>query len=272
MGPLLDRANLVVQYFSELAKFGAPEVDGPVEREALFMLDGVGRLQAGVLMVRRAFREERTKIGTVLFDWQTPIYGEIFSDLMWLRRNRLQGLVLARRLLAFRRAHPSTPIHLLAFSGGAGIALFACESLAGRRLIDTLVLSCPAVSPTYNLVPALRAVQRCYAWISHRDSVLLGLGTRLFGTTDRRFTAAAGKLGFEVPPGLSDAEIEAYGRVGEIHWTPALRKLGHSGGHIGWASVTLLREHLPAMLAGTPRLPVQAVRMSDAVVAAEAAP
>ena len=260
MGVLLDRVTVIAQYFKELATFGAPTVAGPTEREVVFLVDGVGRFQAGALMVRRTLRQVDADIGTILFDWQTPIYGEILSDLMWLRRNRRMGLILARRILAFRRSNPTTPIHLVAFSGGAGIALFALEGLRGRRIIETLILACPAVSPSFNLAPALRAVERCYAWISHRDRVLLGLGTRLFGTTDRRFTAAAGKVGFEFPEGLSDDDSQQYRRIAEVHWTPALAKLGHSGGHTGWGSPRLLRAWLTSMLAGSPEWPVRTVR------------
>lgn len=244
---------------SERMRYGVGEVVGPVDREVVFLLDGVGGLQAGPLLARRALRERGEAIGSVLFRWQWGLTGEIWTDLMWLKRNRVMGGQLARRLLAFRRANPNTVVHILAISGGAGIAVFACEALRGRGRIETLVLPCPALSPTYNLGPALRSVKRCYALVSSRDTVLLGLGTRIFGTTDRVFTAAAGQVGFQMPDGIDEEDARAYQRLREIRWSPQLREVRHNGGHIGWSALPFLREHLPEILRGNPRLPTYAI-------------
>lgn len=277
MEPLTERARLVSRYFVELVRHGLPEVSGCVDREVLFILDGVGRFQAAPLMVRRALREQGSTLGTVLVDWQFGLPGEIWTDLMWLRRNRLMGLTLARRLLAFRRNHPQTTIHVLAYSGGAGIALFACERLQKTRrrsatnspteedppFIETLVLACPAVSATYNLGSALRSVHRCYALVSRRDTLILGLGTSVFGTTDRCFASAAGRVGFRVPSPLSDEDAREYRKLREIRWSPAFSREGHYGGHTGPASVRFLRRHLLPLLRGDPRLPTHAVGSSE---------
>ena len=259
MGPLLARADVVAKYIVDRLRHGVPEVLGSVDHEVLFLVDGVGRFQAGALMARRALREMNSDIGTILYDWQTPIFGEVFSDLMWHRRNRLMGVKLGRKLLTFRRQHPETRIHILAFSGGAGIAIFGLEALRGRSLIDTLILACPAISSAYNFAPALHAVQRCYALTSHRDSIILGLGTRIFGTTDRRHESAGGRVGFRIPPDASQEDTDAYGRMRQIRWSPDLRKLGHTGGHTGWAGAKLLHKHLMPLLRGDPQLPTHEV-------------
>ncbi|MFQ5463754.1 MAG: hypothetical protein ACE5E5_14150, partial [Phycisphaerae bacterium] len=176
------------------------------------------------------------------------------------RRNRLMGLRLARKLLAFHRKHPKTKIYIVAYSGGAGIAVFACEALKHRPIIETLVLACPAISPHYNLAPALRNVGRAYALVSHKDRYLLGIGTRTFGTTDRVFTQAAGRKRFRIPAGASDADRLAYERMGEICWSPALKQVRHHGGHTGWLMVPLLEAHLIPILRGQPQLPVEPVQ------------
>jgi hypothetical protein len=244
---------------AERVRHGAPELVGTIGDEVLFILDGVGGFQWGPLMVRRALRLEREALATVLHRWQYGLPGEIWTDLMWLRRNRVMGAKLARRLLAFRRTYPDTRIHLLGYSGGAGIAVFACEALRARRIIETLMLPCPALSSSYNLGPALRATIRCYALISRKDRGILGLGTRVFGTTDRRFEAAAGMTGFRIPAEASAEDRAAYDRLREIHWSPALKALGHHGGHTGWLSVPLLRKHLLPILRGHPLLPTTEV-------------
>lgn len=255
MAPLISRVNVVANFLVDRVRYGVPEYLGPMDREVLFLIDGVGRFQAGVLMARRALRELGSDMGTVIYDWQTFLVGEVLSDLMWYRRNRLMGVKLARKLLTFHREHPQTRIHILAYSGGVGVVIFALEALKGRQLVDTLVIACPAMSSTYNLAPALRCVNRCYALTSHRDSAILGWGTTIFGTTDRKHESAGGRVGFRIPPNASDEDVETYARMKEIRWTPALRKLGHPGGHTGWASAKLLRLHLVPLLNGQPDLP-----------------
>ena len=58
----------------------------------------------------------------------------------------------------------------------------------------------PALSPTYDLSRALRAVRReMVVFWSPLDVIILGAGTRVFGTIDRVKTASAGLVGFRVP-------------------------------------------------------------------------
>lgn len=254
MGFFLNRVTAVSAYLAELARFGVREAVGSLDDEVVFILDGVGGFQFAPLLVRRAFQRDATAPGTILVNWQFGLPGEIWTDLMWLRRNRVMGAKLARRLLAFRRAHPTTTVHVLAFSGGAGIAVFALEQLRGRRLVETLALGCPALSPRYNLGPALQAVTRAYALVSHRDRGILGLGTRIFGTTDREFGPGAGAVGFRIPPDASQEDINAYAKFREIRWSPELKETGHHGGHTGWVSSRFLQQHLISILRGTPLL------------------
>jgi hypothetical protein len=225
-------------------------------------------------MIRRALRQAGSPMGTILYRWQFGLPGEIWTDLMWHRRNQLKGRQLARRILAFHRANPQATIQLFACSGGVGVSLFALEAIyrcrtpghtesVGNRtlpIIDTLVLACPAVSPEYNLTTALGVVRRCYALVSHRDSIILGLGTRIFGTTDRRFMKSAGMVGFRIPPGLTNQQAARYERIREIHWSSEFTKQGHGGGHSGSISLPFLKNHLIPLLAGAPKLPTQPVR------------
>lgn len=259
MGVLVNRINLVGTYLVELIRQGLPKTVGPVDSRVLFVIDGVGRLQAAPLLVRRTLRELRHPLGTIKWSWQFGLPGEIWTDLMWLRRNRVQGVRLARGLLAFRRAHPATTIHLLAYSGGAGVAVFALEALRGRQVIDTLILGCPALSAGYNLGPALRTVRRAYALVSARDSFILGWGTRTFGTVDRHHESAAGRVGFRLPSDASSEDLAAYERLRQIRWTPALAKIGHHGGHTGWACMGFLRRYLLELLDGNPSLTAEPV-------------
>ena len=260
MGFLANRASAVAQYVSEVSRYGLPEVTGPLDREVVFVVCGVGRTHHMAAALRRALRRAgTTDVGTVLYKWQFGLPGEIWTDLMWLRRNRVMGARLARRITAFHRAHRGARIHVLGHSGGAGVAVFALESLRGRPLVETLVLSAPALKPSYNLAPALRTVRRAYGFVSPRDRFLLGIGTRIFGTTDRAFTTAAGCQGFRVPPKLTSEDEMLYSRFREIRWSPSFKKDGHHGGHTGWCDTAWLAKHVLLILRGDPALPASVI-------------
>lgn len=256
MNFISERIYLITRSLGELIRHGLPEFSGPLDKEVLFVVDGVGGFQFGVAAVRIVFREDNIPMGTVFYKWQFGVVGEIWTDLMWLRRNKVMGAKLARKILTFRRAHRDTTIHLLAISGGAGITVFACEYLQRRGLIDTFILAGPAISPMYNLAPALRAVNQCYALTSEKDNWILGAGTRLLGTTDRKYTSAGGMVGFKLPENVSKEDRQAYERFGEIRWEPSWKKEGHLGGHVSWVMTDFVRSHLVPILRGEPRFPV----------------
>jgi pimeloyl-ACP methyl ester carboxylesterase len=256
MGVLIDRVSVISTCLTERFRRGLPEIVGPTDREAVFILDGVGGFQSVPLLIRKIFREQGAAIGTIACVWQFGVPGEIWTDLMWQHRNRVMGARLARKILAFRRTHPNTRIHLFGFSGGTGIAVFACESLRGRRVIDTMVLAAPALSPDYNLSRAMSAVTRCYALTSRRDRIVLGAGTRVFGTIDRRFTSAAGRHGFRMPAALNAEDRAAYDRLVQFRWSDAWRDSGHHGGHTGPVTAAFLARHLVALLRGAPGPPL----------------
>lgn len=260
MGILRERFSVVTQSFLDRFRFGLPVQTGVIKDELLFILNGVGGFQFSPLMIRRMVRTQGLALPTEFYRWQFGLPIEIWSDLMWLRRNRVQGAKVARRLLAIKRENPNLRLHVIAYSGGAGIGAFACESLKGRAVIDTLILAAPALSRHYNLAPALRAVERCYVLVSAGDTAILGLGTRLFGTTDRCFAPSAGMVGFAVPPRATAAEQALYdGKLREIHWSKELTSFGHHGGHTGWLTQPFLRDHLMSLLGGEPTLPARRV-------------
>lgn len=257
MGVVLDRVSVARAYLREMFGHGLPEFVRPGEREIVMILDGVGGFQFVPLLARKVLREADVPISSTWFRWQMPIPGLMLVDLMWRSRNQRRAAILADKLLALHRDQPDAKIHIISYSGGTGVAVFALELLKGRVPIETLLLFAPAISPTYNLGPALRSVQRTYVMMSCKDTWLLGAGTRIFGTMDRRRVRSAGMVGFRVPLDLSPPDQQAYRRIRVIEWCEEFRRYGHSGGHTGWAQVPFLRQHLRSLLAGQPSLPLR---------------
>ena len=115
------------------------------------------------------------------------------------------------------------------------------ESLSPNLKLDRLILIAAALSPDYDLSPA---VSRCnkglVSFYSKRDWWTLGMGTSLFGTIDRKYTASAGQLGFR----SSKGKVIKSDLITQIPWRPDWLKLGHDGGHVGWLKQAWSREIL----------------------------
>src|SRR5947208_140175 len=80
----------------------------------------------------------------------------------------------------------------------------------------------PALSPGYELSRAVRAVRReMVVFWSPLDLIVLGLGTRIFGTIDRVNSVSAGLVGFR-PPGGGD-----YAKLRQVRWHPEMAPTGY---------------------------------------------
>jgi pimeloyl-ACP methyl ester carboxylesterase len=194
-----------------------------------------------------------------VFNWGLAFPGGYLANLTRIDRNRRRAGDIAREICAYQDAFPGRPVHLVAQSGGAGVAVFALEALPAGRQIESLVLLGAALSPTYNLSGALAKVSSgILNSYSERDMFVLGWGTRIFGTTDRKFTRAAGCTGFQTPTDLTPEEERLYAtKLIQMPWTPAMAESGgHYGGHISCGSEAHLAECIaPWMLRGRSRSP-----------------
>jgi pimeloyl-ACP methyl ester carboxylesterase len=125
---------------------------------------------------------------------------------------------LADRVRAVKAEDPDRPVYLVGHSAGAAVVLYAAAELPPGTLERVVVLS-PAVSPTFDLRPALRATRKeLVAFHSPLDVFVLGWGTSTFGTADRYYMPAAGFTGFQTPDGLDDEGRELYGRLVQSAW------------------------------------------------------
>jgi len=181
-----------------------------------------------------------------VFNWGLPFPGGYLGNLTRLDRNRRRGADLAREIIEYQDRFPGRPVHVVAHSGGCGVALFAVEALPEDRAVDSVVLLAAAISPTYDLRRALSRVRRgVLNSHSGRDWFILGLGTRFFGTTDRQFCDAAGLKGFAKPENMDAAGHKLYDeKLTQISWCEDLVAYNHWGGHITSASEEYLENRI----------------------------
>lgn len=138
---------------------------------------------------------------------------------------------LADAVRAVKAADPSRPVYLVGHSAGAAVALAAAAHLPPATL-ERVVLLSAAVSPGYDLQPALRATRtEIVAINSAWDWFYLSCCTTLLGTADRVYGPSAGLGGFSVPADLDEEGRSLYARVVQVHWQ--LGELLHccGGGH-----------------------------------------
>jgi hypothetical protein len=94
--------------------------------------------------------------------------------------------------------------------------------------LRAVVLASPALSPTYDLRPAIAHVDgKLISFNSRRDFIILYLGTMIFGTVDNHHTAAAGRVGF-----VADPRDPGYSKLRQIAYDPIWAEAyGNDGGH-----------------------------------------
>jgi hypothetical protein len=69
---------------------------------------------------------------------------------------------------------------------------------------------------------------RLYATCSHIDGLLATLAV----TADGSLGLAAGRSGFRIPHGVSDADRQQYRKVVNIPWRSKYKRYGWDGGHV----------------------------------------
>jgi len=220
---------------------------------AVFVLPGIegeGRLNHAIA---RGLKRGGVPYAVEIFDWGAP-YGALnwHRNLTDYRRNQSQARQLAAHITDYWTRYPGRPVHLVAHSGGAGIALMTLEALPADAEIETVILLAPAVSPTYDLLAALERTQRgIWNFHSRTDIAFLGVGTTVFGTIDRQHVLAAGSVGFTIPAELGHEASVTYDRL--LHQRPyraEMAHVGHPGSHVGWAGQDFVQQYLVPIIMG----------------------
>jgi hypothetical protein len=215
----------------------------------VLIADGVGGLDLCGTGLRYVLAAEHLPYAVRLFPWGHG-FGRWYADLTSASNRDAKAALVAETITRYKTEWPESPVFLVAKSGGSGVVVKALELLDDSP-VERVVLLAPALSPSYDLSPALCAVRRdIVVFWSPFDVIVLGAGTRLLGTVDRVKTFSAGMVGFHVPQlaDLESAPGRSYAKLRQIRWQLQMARTGYLGGHIGPDSPLFLRKYVVPLL------------------------
>lgn len=197
----------------------------------VMVADGIGGLDICGRWMTRVVRSAGLPLSVEVHHWGHG-RGRWLADLTDEENHQLHSAAIARRVEGFLAQHPGAPVYLVGKSGGTGLVVWALERLPEASVERAILLS-PALSPSYDLSNAFRALRReLVVFHSPLDLVLLGAGTSLFGTVDRVRSVGAGLVGFRPPDGADDETRGLYrDRLRQVRWTPSMVREAYLGGH-----------------------------------------
>ena len=226
-----------------------PEASAAAEGVGLVLVaDGVGGLDLCGTGLKYEVARAGLPLAVRIVPWGHGL-GRWHADLTRVENHAARAAELAAEVAEFRAQKPGAPVFLVGKSGGTGVVVRALEGLPADA-VEAAVLIAPALSPGYDLSRALQAVRReLVVFWSPLDLIVLGLGTRLFGTVDRARSVSAGLVGFRRPPGGDPAP---YAKLRQVRWRPEMAGTGYLGGHVGPDVPAFLRKYVLPLLTVTP--------------------
>lgn len=195
----------------------------------VLVADGAGDYGVTSANVRRVVAEQQLPWCVEKVQWS---HGKlrVYADQTDFEHARAAGHCLAQRILAHRQAQPDAKLSMIAHSAGSAVVLSAARELPPGS-VEHIIVLLPSVSAEYDLRPVLRSACRGVdVFYSERDWAVLGLGTRVFGTADRRWTDAAGRVGFR-PIVCSEEDARLYEKLRQHPWDRSVTWTGNHGGH-----------------------------------------
>jgi len=194
--------------------------------------------------IQRGLIEAEVPYAIEIYDW-THRLPRVFHNLRSRKRHRIQSQAIAEKILAYQKSWPQRPVFLIGHSGGGGMALRTLEQLPLETTISGAILLGAAVSPGFDLRPALAHVDRkIWNMTSWADVFFLGLMTLAAGTLDGRHSLCAGMTGFrcgKLGP-LESAKFE------EMPYRCAYWRHGHLAGHFGFTAPSFVKHDVAPLL------------------------
>lgn len=246
--------NLLIGLFAWSPKPPPAPAPAPTETrsEALVLVaDGVGGFDLCGKALARVIKAADLPYATRTVRWGHG-KGRWYADLSSAANQDSRADEVAESVRSYHDKHPLSPIFLVGKSGGCAVVVKALERLSGSGVaVERGVLLAPALSPGYDLSKALGSVRRdLVVFWSPLDVIILGAGTRIFGTSDRVWCSGAGRVGFLRPKAGTDAaaRVASYKKLRQIRWTPRMSATGYLGGHMGPDSPRFLKKYVVPLL------------------------
>lgn len=213
----------------------------------VILVEGIGGFNLMQLSGKIGFHNAGLPHKVEQFYWSHG-FGRFMCDLQDERHVLEKGMDLAKEIWKRKKENPKEPIYLIGHSGGTGVAVRAAELLP-KNTIQRMILLSSALSPEYNLVPALSACKNgIVSYYSPHDHFFLRFGTSQFGTIDRMYCTSAGCQGFEVPKELFACEKQAYSNLRQIPWNSKMILHGNFGNHTGTVQPSFLEHEVSRWL------------------------
>jgi pimeloyl-ACP methyl ester carboxylesterase len=226
--------------------------------DVVFVADGSGDYRTTSAAVCDAVRDTGAPLRVETFVWSHG-YRRLLVDHVDHCNHLEEGRRLAALVAAVRQSDPARAVSLVGHSSGCAVVLAAAEALP-PDMLERIVMLAPAISNDYDLRPALRSSRLGIdVFSSHRDVGALGIGTGIIGTADRRWSAAAGRVGF-TPILKCPGDELLYARLRTHPWDPVVAWSGNRGSHYGTLQPGFARAYLLPLLMRPASLSASATR------------
>ncbi|MEP0845210.1 MAG: hypothetical protein HRF50_00155 [Phycisphaerae bacterium] len=197
----------------------------------IWIIPGIEGSEWSVAQAYRALRDGGVQSDIRVYNWWNP---NPLANLTEYNQNRKRAGEIAQQITEYRRRNPLDDISLIGYSGGGGLAVFTAEALPESARLRHVVLIQAAISPDYDLTPTLTRIDgKLVNLYSPLDYLVLGVGTSVFGTMDRKNVPAAGNVGFVAERAAPDPALRS--KLEQRPWTLDAVLTGHFGTHLGKA-------------------------------------
>jgi pimeloyl-ACP methyl ester carboxylesterase len=223
-----------------------PPTDDQTERGLVYMLPGMGGNVEAMGRPYKALRDGGVESEIRVLDWSRGLAA--LANLTDYASNLARCAEIAAEIATYHEAYPDAPVDIVGYSAGGGLAVLIAELLPEDCHLRNVVLVHAAISPDYDLEPALSHIDgELVNFYSPADWLILGVGTEIFGTIDRTYTASAGKTGFNLQRAVAGEQSAA--KVEQVCWVPEMGREGHFGLHATMFSYDWNKEYVaPYML------------------------
>lgn len=226
------RSPTILAALLALASGGcATPVVAPLQPNTVIVVPGIGGDGGVYAQVVHALREAGSQDRLCVFNWGCS--WALFPITLWstgLHHDTERRLAV--QITQWQKDHPGCRIVLIGHSAGAGVILGMLARLDDSTTVGPIILLAPALSPDFDLRPALAHANCIHVFYSSHDWFWQGIGSTLFGGYDGVHRDAAGRKGFILAQ-LSDDQKR---KVIQHPWQPQWTALGDDGGHFDWMS------------------------------------